>query len=344
MAGVLTNVGGTFAAATETTAGTFEALTATDVINVIGTPKFTPRGPGIISRADRLTYRGGEQIPVRGAVAWDVAFQTELYMPDPATFNTNRLARLFRACLFALDESGSTVVLDSTANQDVNATRTNAWTQQPVSMQWQQLAGRTFQTKGAVGMVKISATSGEPVVLDWTFKGQWESVPGTVTQLATDLGANQSAPIVFYGATLTLALTTGATASFNLSAFEFTQGVTLSDQPDALAARGFGFSVLSFGAGPRLVVTVASQAETTQSTWTDADGVLPVAPATPPASASATLVITVGSRSLTITLPIAKQIAYPEELDANGARVQKLFFVGCPPPDSASPASRITFA
>jgi hypothetical protein len=346
MANLLAANGGIFAAKTETTPNTWEAPVGADVVNVVGTPSFKVRGAGVIGRADLYTDRGGGQVPVRGGVGWDITFQTELYLvdqQDSATFNDNPLHVLFRACMFDFADNTTNVTLTSTARMAVAATRSPSYAVQPCSMQWQQLDGRIFQAKGCVGTFKISGQSGQKVLIDWTFKGQWESIPSnTLTAITSPDYTVQQAPVIFAGWALTLNLTTGDSASVDVASFEYTQGVTLSDIPDALATYGFGISALAFDNYPQLVIDVASQPETVQSTWTDAFDVLPANTSTP---ATMTLSYTAGSVAFSIVLRNPKQLAMPEESEANTVRRQKLTFVGLANGTTdAAQASQITFA
>lgn len=75
---------------TQSTLGTFadpttvnEAGTGggvgTYAVRVVGTPKFTPRGAGIIQRTDIYTPYGGGQSAVTGGIGWDITLQTELF-------------------------------------------------------------------------------------------------------------------------------------------------------------------------------------------------------------------------------------------------------------------------
>jgi len=346
MANLLAANGGIFAAKTETTPNTWEAPVGADVVNVVGTPSFKVRGAGVIGRADLYTDRGGGQVPVRGGVGWDITFQTELYLvdqQDTATFNDNPLHVLFRACMFDFADNTTNVTLTSTARMAVAATRSPSYAVQPCSMQWQQLDGRIFQAKGCVGTFKISGQSGQKVLIDWTFKGQWDSIPSNnLTAITSPDYTGQQAPVIFSGWALTLNLTTGDSASVDVASFEYTQGVTLSDIPDALATYGFGISALAFDNYPQLVIDVASQPETVQSTWTDAFDVLPANTSTP---ATMTLSYTAGSVAFSIVLRNPKQLAMPEESEANTVRRQKLTFVGLANGTTdAAQASQITFA
>ena len=347
MANLLAANGGIFAAKTETTPNTWEAPVGADVVNVVGTPSFKVRGAGVIGRADLYTDRGGGQVPVRGGVGWDITFQTELYLvdqQDSATFNDNPLHVLFRACMFDFADNTTNVTLTSTARMAVAATRSPSYAVQPCSMQWQQLDGRIFQAKGCVGTFKISGQSGQKVLIDWTFKGQWESIPSnTLTAITSPDYTVQQAPVIFAGWALTLNLTTGDSASVDVASFEYTQGVTLSDIPDALATYGFGISALAFDNYPQLVIDVASQPENVQTTWTDAFDVTP-ANATSPIP-TMTLSYTAGSVLFSIVLRNPKQLAMPEESEANTVRRQKLTFVGLANGTTdAAQASQITFA
>jgi hypothetical protein len=348
MANLLAANGGIFAAKTETTPNTWNAPTGADVVNVVGTPSFKVRGAGVIARADLYTDRGGGQVPVRGGVGWDITFQTELYLVDqlgPATFNDNPLHALFRACMVNFVDNTDDVTLTSTARMAVAATRSPSYAVQPCSMQWQQLDGRIFQAKGCVGTFKISGQAGQKVLIDWTFKGQWESIPqnsNVLTAITNPDYTKQQAPVIFAGWALTLNLTLGDALSVDLASFEYTQGVTLSDIPDALATYGFGVSALAFDNYPQLVIDVASQPENVQSTWTDAFSVLP-ANATP--IPTMTLSYTAAPVLFSIVLRNPKQLAMPEESEANTVRRQKLTFVGLATGTAdTDQASQITFA
>ena len=348
MANLLAANGGIFAAKTETTLNTWTQPGASDVINVVGTPSFKVRGAGLIGRADLYTDRGGGQVPVRGSVGWDITFQTELYLVDLAgniDLDDNPLHVLFRACMVNIVEpTNASVTLTSTARMAVATTRSPSYAVQPCSIQWQQLDGRIFQAKGCVGTFKISGQSGQKVLIDWTFKGQWQAIPNDLSGsiITSPDYTGQQAPVIFAGWSLTLNLTTGDNASVDVASFEYTQGVTLSDIPDALATYGFGISALAFDNYPQLVIDVASQPESVQSTWTDAFSVLPANVASPP---DMTLSYTSGNVLFSIALRNPKQLAMPEEAEANTVRRQKLTFVGLANGTAdANQASQITFA
>lgn len=328
MAAPLTAVGGVFAVQTQGTLGTFDAPGNTDVINVIGTPSWKTRGAGtggMIARADLYTDRGGGQYLTRGKIGWDITFQTELYLPAiTGSAWTSPLAPLFRACMVKVDVGVTDAHLYSTAQTGVSVGRSNPWDLQPVSMTWQQLDGRVFQAFDCVGTFKISATAGEKVLIDWTFKGKWQSIPASgLNVIAAPNYTDQQAPVIFSGSSLALSLTTGRADSFDLATFEYDAGVTLSDVDDALETNGYGIATTAFADYPKLVVDIASLVS--QTTWADAYNVGTYTPSGP---GTTVLTITAGARTMVITLRHSRQMVVPEEAESNTMRRQKLTFVG----------------
>ena len=113
----------------ETTPGTYVAPAGTDFVPVVGTPKFTPRGPGIIRRAVVMTPYGGELAAKTGGIGWDISFTTELYweFDNPFSLNTypTLLQALFRACPFNVHvgTSANDFVFDSQSLYTIAATK-----------------------------------------------------------------------------------------------------------------------------------------------------------------------------------------------------------------------------
>lgn len=319
-----------FFAKTESLAGTAPSIGSTDAIRVIGTPSFKLRGKGIITDRNSQTPMGGGIQTVTGSLGWDVTFQTELYMPDPGTFNDNPLAPLFRACQLGLNESGSTVILSSTAGFNVDPARGNATDIQTVTLLWQESGGKQYEATGCVGRFKMSGSAGDRVMIDWEFKGLWVA-PADSTDITPTYESIQSSPLIFEGATLTDGMSSGSL--YSLSSWTYDSGIQLQDWEDGLATYGFAIGGSILGASPSLELTVAEALESTTPTYTDAIA---------DTAGNWTLTTTSGARSIAILLRNAQQGMVPELGELSGYRTQKLKLLAPAPLSGTTPQAAIT--
>lgn len=320
---------GAFFAATEASVGTLETFGATDAIRVIGTPSFKPRGKAIIADRNSFTPQGGGIQTVTGSLGWDISFQTEFYMPSPSSFNTNKLAPLFRASQIAIDESGSNVVINPTAGFNLAATRVTTTNIQPCSIMWQETGGKQFVAHGCVGKWKISAQAGDRVMIDWEFKGQWNAVANS-TDIAPNYGTGQT-PVIYQSGSITDGLSSGSV--FSISQFSFDPGIKLDDWEDANKTNGLALGGSTFAESPALEVTVADSTETNAPTWTDAQDNY---------AGNWTLAFTAGARTFTLALANAQQGAFPEIAEVSSYRAQKLKLLAPAPTDQTGTSPQYT--
>ena len=320
---------GAFFGATESPVGTLHTFAATDAIRVIGTPSFKVRGTAIIADRNSFTPAGGGIQVVTGSLGWDISFQTEFYMPSPSSFNTNKLAALFRACQLGIDESSANVVITPTAGFNLAASRVTTTNIQPCSLMWQESGGKQFVAHGCVGKWKISAQAGDRVMIDWEFKGQWNPVADS-TNLAPNYGTTQT-PVIYQGGTLTDGLSSGTV--FDISQFSFDPGLKLDDWADGNATYGFALGGSTFAESPTLEITVADSTETNGPTWTDAED---------NAAGNWQLTFATGARTFTLDLASAQQSAFPEVTEVSSYRAQKLKIAAPAPTDQTSTAPQYT--
>jgi hypothetical protein len=320
---------GAFFAATESPVGTLHTFAATDAVRVIGTPSFKVRGASIIADRNSFTPQGGGIQVVTGGLGWDISFQTEFYMPNPSSFNTNKLAALFRASQIGIDEANSPVVITPTAGFNLSHNRAAATDIQPCSLMWQETGGKQYAASGCVGKWKISASAGDRVMIDWEFKGQWVDVADS-TDIAPNYGVYQT-PVIYQSGSLTNGL--GSGTLFSLSQFSFDPGLKLDDWADANQTHGFAIGGSSFAESPTLEITVADSTETNAPTWTDAQDNY---------AGDWTLAFTAGARTFTLVLTDGQQSAFPEVTEVSSYRAQKLKIAAPAPTDQTSTAPQYT--
>ena len=331
------------------------SIVAGDAIRLIGAPKFSPRGAGIIERTDTMTPFGGGQAVVTGGHGWDITFQTELFWDYsmgggvlPVMANT-QLATLFRACPFAISVSGTedfTLAVQpnfATAAYDSGTpTRSPAYAVQPFTMFYVESNGKRYAAFDCIAIPKFSAEYGQRVMIDWTVKGKWvdpDAYNTDSTIPAPEYAANQP-PLVAINCTLTLAgYFENVTA---LTKWTFDPGFALSDVGDSREANGFGIGFSTLATYPSLEVDVADLPEGAaaspqqQPDWTKAlsNEVF---------GSALTLVMDPGFSSgdnvITFTLANPQVIAWPAVGDTDGHRSLTLKFGAIPDATTPNPAS-----
>ncbi len=341
---------------TQTAAGTPVALAsivAGDAIRMIGAPKFSPRGAGIIERTDTMTPFGGGQAVVTGAHGWDITFQTELFWDAataggtvPAMLNT-QLAALFRATPFAISGSTPDFTLAAQANFAtapwVVATpaRSPAYGVQPFTIYYVESSGKRYAATDCIAIPKFSAEYGQRVMIDWTVKGKWVDPDAYNTTAAIPAPTYPAAqpPIVALNCALTL---TGYFENVTaLTKWTFDPGFALSDVGDSREANGFGIGFSTLATYPSLEVDVADLPEGVSSSsqqepdWTKAlsNEVF---------GSALTLAITVAAGdTITFSLANPQVIAWPAVGDTDGHRSLTLKFGAIPDATTPSPATII---
>ena len=257
----------------ESTPGTYAAPALGDFVPVVGTPKFTPRGPGIIRRADIYTPYGGEVAAKTGGIGWDISFTTELYWnfaggaftADPTTTNTV-LYSLFRSCPFSIATGGTNdFKFISQALYNIAATRTggNSYSASTFSIAYEEIGAKRYEASGCVCIPKFSFEAGGKIMVEWSIKGQWRPVQDSTGLQPTNLSLM---PLI--GQNCTLSLTGPLTsASGALSKVTYDPGFALSDVMDAKQTYGMGIAMISLTSSPSIEIEVADLSENDQDDW-----------------------------------------------------------------------------
>jgi hypothetical protein len=312
----------------ETTPGTYVAPALGDFVPVVGTPKFTPRGPGIIRRADIYTPYGGEVAAKTGGIGWDISFTTELYWnfaggaftEDPTTTNTVLYA-LLRSCPFKIATGGTNdFKFISQAIYDLAATRTagNPYSASTFSIAYEEIGAKRYEAEGCVCIPKFSFEAGGKITVEWSVKGKWRPVTNSTGLQPTNLSLM---PLIGQNCSLS---TTGplSSATGALSKVTYDPGFALSDVLDAQQEYGMGIAMIALTSSPSIEIEVADLDENTQPDWTQAQD------------------NTVSATSLTVTLTIAvntsvvfslnepQLVQWPTPGESNGYRNIGLKFAG----------------
>jgi hypothetical protein len=332
---------------TQTTVGTpilVSAIVAADAIRVVGAPKFSPRGAGIIERTDTMTPFGGGQAAVTGSRGWDITFLTELFW-DPNTaggssgFGNTQLAALWMASPFAVtvDEFDTTLAVQSLFATAGSATRSPAYACQPFTMYFVESSGKRYGAFDCIAIPKISAEYGQRIMIDWTVKGKWidPSAFNTGSTIPAPTYPADQPPLVALSCTLTLdQYFNGVTA---LSKWSFDPGFALADVGDSREIFGFGIGLATLATYPSLEVDVADLPEggagdNSQPDWTDATNNTVFASAL-------TLEIAIGGDTITISLANPQVIAWPTVGETDSHRSLTLKFGAIPDSTTPTPAT-----
>jgi hypothetical protein len=261
----------------ETTPGTYVAPAGTDFVPVVGTPKFTPRGPGIIRRADIYTPYGGELAAKTGGIGWDISFTTELYWNFASNaFTANPtgtqtvLYALLRSCPFTIASGGTyDFKFISQAIYDLAQNRTSANNQcATFSIAYEEIGAKRYEAKGCVCIPKFSFEAGGKITVEWSVKGQWRPVTDS-----TPLVPSYAYPAPLIGTNATLSATTPIGSSTSaLAKVTYDPGFALSDVLDAQQEYGMGIAMIALTSSPSIEIEVADLSETLQPDWGDAEG------------------------------------------------------------------------
>lgn len=336
------------------------SIVAGDAIRVVGAPKFSPRGAGIIERTDTLTPFGGGQAVVTGGHGWDITFQTELFWDAatasgtvPAMLNT-QLAALFRATPFAISGSSPDFTLAAQPNFATAAyasgspTRSPDYAVQPFTIYYVESSGKRYAATDCICIPKFSAEYGQRVMIDWTVKGKWVDPDAfnDPTQIPAPTYPAAQPPIVAVNCALTLAGYFDSVTA--LTKWTFDPGFALSDVGDSREANGFAIGFSTLATYPSLEVDVADLPEGPSFTGAP--------PGTPSGEqpdwtkalsnevfgSGLTLAITVGSGdTITFSLANPQVIAWPAVGDTDGHRSLTLKFGAIPDALTPAPATII---
>ena len=342
---------------TQSALGSFDNPTAsaTNAIRVVGTPKFAPRGAGIIQRTDIYTPFGGGQAAVTGGIGWDITFQTELFWRfDEAqgtaaqyiTTDTSQLSALWLASPWTITTPSTDTLLtvqpyfNADTGRDTTASPAQkAYAAQPFSIVYEEANGKRYEAFDCVCVPKFSWESGGKVMIDWTVKGKWRDVSSSTNTLPIypeqyTPTAKPQPPLI--GQACTMALTGFFGSDTNaLSKVTVDTGWAISDVADSRQSKGFGLGFIALTTYPTIAVEVANFAETVEPDWTTAQ-------ANTVSTNDLTLTIAVGSgNTIVFTLAEPQLIEWPAPGDANGYRNIGLKFGGIPYNAATSPQTTV---
>jgi hypothetical protein len=312
----------------ETTPGTYAAPAGTDFVASVGTPKFTPRGPGIIRRADTMTPYGGELAAKTGGIGWDISLTTELlwnfsggaFAVDPTQTNTPLYA-LFRSCPFKIASGGTNDFrFISQAIYDIAASRsTNAYSTSTFTMVYEETpTGKRYEASGCVCIPKFMFEAGGKLMVEWSIKGQWRPVTNSANLVPTYAYLS---PLVGTACTLSAAgpLSSSTCA---LAKVAYDPGFALSDVLDAQQTYGMGIAMITLTSSPSIEIEVADLSETLQPDWTEAED------NTVDTTGLLVTVVIATSTSVVFNLTSPQLIQWPTPGESNGYRNIGLKFAG----------------
>ena len=311
---------------TQTLANTAATVTAADFVPVVGTPKFTPRGPGIIRRADVYTPFGGEVSAKTGGIGWDISITTELYWTfdtayDPTTYPT-KLGALFLGCPFKVSGSSNDTKFSVQSLYTLALNRgTTAYATCPFTIVYQETGGKQYSAYDCVCIPKFSWEAGGKVMIEWSIKGKWVAVADS-----TDIDPSNSmvqgtfSPLIGEACTMTNAGPLGTSTSA-LAKVSFDPGFALSDVLDARETYGMGVAMIALTSSPSLEIEVADLNETLQPDWTEAqDNTVD--------TTALVIAIQVGTDAVKFGLTRPQLVQWPTPGDSNGYRNIGLKFAG----------------
>jgi hypothetical protein len=335
----------------ETTPGTYVAPTVYDFVQTVGTPKFTPRGPGIIRRADVMTPYGGELAAKTGGIGWDISFTTETYWnfltgvpgnftADPTGSNTPLYA-LFRSCPFkiAAGATDNDFKFISQAIYDLAGTRTggNAYSTSTFSIAYEESpSGKKYEAAGCVCIPKFSFEAGGKIMIEWSIKGLWRPVGSVVASTAFQPTITAGLPLIGINASLS---TTGplSSATGALAKVSYDPGFALSDVLDAQQTYGMGIAMIALTSSPSIEIEVADLSETAQGDWTQAQ-------ANTVSSTALTVTVAIASNtSVVFSLNEPQLVQWPTPGESNGYRNIGLKFAGIVNSNSVTDIGSVSF-
>jgi hypothetical protein len=312
----------------ETTPGSYLAPALGDFVPVVGTPKFTPRGPGIIRRADVMTPYGGELAAKTGGIGWDISFTTELYWnfaggaftADPTTTNTVLYA-LLRSCPFSIATGGTNdFKFISQAIYDLAAVRTagNSYSASTFSIAYEEIGAKRYEACGCVCIPKFSFEAGGKIMVEWSVKGKWRDVTDSTGLQPTNLSLM---PLIGQNCSLSATGPLGA-ATCALAKVTYDPGFALSDVLDAKETHGMGIAMIALTSSPSIEIEVADLSETASPDWTQAQD------NTVSSTALNVEVGISGTTFVTFSLNEPQLVQWPTPGESNGYRNIGLKFAG----------------
>ena len=330
---------------TQGTANTAATVAAEDFVPVVGTPKFTPRGPGIIRRADVYTPYGGEVSAKTGGIGWDISITTELYWTfggayDPTTYPT-KLKALFLGCPFKVSNPGGVVGDTKFSVQslyDLALTRgTTAYATCPFTIVYQETGGKQYSAYDCVCIPKFSWEAGGKVMIEWSIKGKWVAVAdSTNIDMSGYIVEGTFSPVIGEGCTLSTNAAPLNATTCALAKVSFDPGFALSDVLDARQTYGMGVAMVSLTSSPSIEIEVADLKETVQPDWTTAE-------ANTVDTDALIVSIAVGNDAIKFGLNSPQLVQWPTPGESNGYRNIGLKFAGIVNTNSYSDIGYIYF-
>lgn len=326
-------------------------ILATDAVRVVGTPKFAPRGAGIIQRTDIMTPWGGGQAARTGGIGWDITFQTEFFWKfDGAPFTPDfdytktQLAALLKASPWNIfDASADPVVTINTGFMvqpyfKSSPTRDDdAAAAQPFTIYYVEASGKRFAAYDCLCVPKFSWDYGQRVMIEWTIKGKWLDVDafdsGNEIVAPEYVDPAEQAPLIGANCSVTLP---GFFENINaVSKIAIDTGWAINDVGDSRETHGMGLAFINLATYPTISLTVADLAEGPSTAgsppadtgrepdWTDAQ-------ANTINANLLTLTLGVGDSSIVWQLAQPQLISWPTPGDENNYRNNALTFGGIP--------------
>ena len=309
---------------------TYDGSTA---IRVVGTPKFSVRGAGIIQRADVMTPWGGNQSSKTGGLGWDITLSTEFFWQlgeplDLTLASLTQLAPLFLASPWAIKDLGLNILgleVQPLFYAEENRS-THDFAVQPFSIAYQEEGGKRFEAYDCVCVPKLSWEYGQKVMIEWTIKGKWRPVTASFGTIVTVYVAPETqAPIIGVNCSVTL---TDFFENVNaVSKVTIDTGWAINDVADFRETYGFGLGFLNLAASPSIEIDVADLAELSTASggepdWTDAEANTILT--------ELNLTMTVGAYELGFILTNPQLAAFPTPGETNSYRTNTLKFQGIP--------------
>jgi hypothetical protein len=316
----------------ETTPGTLVTPDGADFVPTVGTPKFTPRGAGIIRRADTMTPFGGELAAKTGGIGWDISFTTELLWnfgtAEASTVDLTKLSSplyaLFRSCPFKITSTSTKdYTFTSQAIYNLAAARSggNAYSTSTFTIVYEEApTGKKYSASGCVCIPKFSFEAGGKLMVEWSIKGQWQPV-GSVSSALVPTYV-YTPPLVGTNCTLSTDVAPLSSATCALAKVSYDPGFALSDVLDAQQTYGMGIAMITLTSSPSIDLEVADLAESTQPDWGTAES---------NAVDSSSLLVTVQiatNTSVVFSLNQPQLIQWPTPGESNGYRNIGLKFAG----------------
>jgi len=308
-----------------------EGYVGTNAVRVVGTPKFSVRGAGIIQRADVMTPWGGNQSSKTGGLGWDITLTTELLWElgvgdaDLTLLAYTQLAPLFLASPWKLSVGGNTSLeVQPLYYADVDRTTVD-FACQPFSIAYEETGGKRFEAYDCVCVPKLTWEYGQKVMIEWTIKGKWRPVTFALGVIPEYIAPEVQAPIIGVNCSVTL---TDFFENVNaVSKVTIDTGWAINDVADFRETYGFGLGFIALAASPSIELDVADLTETTvagggQPDWTDAQANTILT--------TLTLSMDVGGYSINFTLNNPQLAAFPTPGETNSYRTNTLKFQGIP--------------